>query len=299
MMNHSHAAALLLVVWLVGLVIGDDDPHEWLAQRPCTFSQWPPAAAHTSGSTDRVVLSPDLFQAEGLAERPLLLRTPRGAHETSAEWTAMLRQIGDKGRVRSLRPARNRTERGLYRYLKKFEQESSVSEYLSRMAAARAARDSLDAADRVDGAAPGAEYVFMQTDFVSDGLGALLPMLSPPSFLRESTAQQDMYFILGDKGTGLAFHEHGAAWVTAVTGRKHWLVFDPKYFKRMEDEVREFELPRLRGDFKAEDKMDATRLRRMLLGPADGGIIDDDVPAGFATKGWECVQEPGAKDCNL
>jgi hypothetical protein len=101
------------------------------------------------------------------------------------------------------------------------------------------------------------------------------------------------YFILGDKGTGLAFHDHGAAWVTTVSGRKHWLVFDPQYFKRMEDEVREFELPRLRGDFKPGDRMDAARLRRMLVGPMDGGIIDDEAPVGFATRGWECVQEPG------
>ena len=81
--------------------------------------------------------------------------------------------------------------------------------------------------------------------------------------------------------------------MTAVSGRKHWLVFDPKYFKRMEDEVREFDLPRLRGDFKPGDRMDAARLRRMLFGPADGHVIDDEAPVGFATKGWECVQEPG------
>lgn len=61
----------------------------------------------------------------------------------------------------------------------------------------------------------------------------------------------------------------------------------------MEDEVREFNLPRLRGDFKHEDRIDAARLRRMLLGAADGGVIDDEAPVGFATKGWECVQEPG------
>ena len=101
------------------------------------------------------------------------------------------------------------------------------------------------------------------------------------------------YFILGDKGTGLTFHDHGAAWVTAVSGRKHWLVFDPRYFKRMEDEVREFDLPRLRGDSKHEDRIDAARLRRMLLGATDGRVIDDEAPVGFATKGWECVQEPG------
>lgn len=39
---------------------------------------------------------------------------------------------------------------------------------------------------------------------------------------------------IGDKGTGLAFHNHGAAWVIALRGRKHRMVFDPKYFRRME-----------------------------------------------------------------
>ena len=69
----------------------------------------------------------------------------------------------------SLGRAHSRTEGGLYRYLEKFEHQSSLRDLLDRMAASRAVRNT-SAADPLNGAAPGAEYVFMQTDFASDGL---------------------------------------------------------------------------------------------------------------------------------
>ncbi len=125
-----------------------------------------------------------------MAERPLLLRMPVDVGEAAANWSIALDTIAGEGRVRSLRAAHHRSEGGLYRYLKKFEVESSLSDFLERVAAARTVRNG--PAEGSDQASFNGEYVFMQTDFASDGLGALLPMVSPPTFLLESTDQQDM-----------------------------------------------------------------------------------------------------------
>jgi hypothetical protein len=167
-----------------------DDPHEWLAQRSCSFRQWPP---QDRGSSVWSQLTPAQFHDEGMARAPLLLRVPENAADVAANWSATFDRIASEGRVRSLRAAHHRSEGGLYRYLKKFESESSLGDFLDRMAAARTVRNG--PTKDSDQAASHTEYVFMQTDFTSDGLGALLPMVSPPTFLLESTNQQDMCVI--------------------------------------------------------------------------------------------------------
>ena len=180
---------------LLGLVGSDsasssdelDDPHAWLAQRTCSFTQWP----HDDEASARSFLTPAQFQENGMAERPLLMRTPVDSEELAANWSATLDKMAGEARVRSLRAAHRRTEGGLYRYLKKFETESSLGDFLRRAAAARAVRHG-PAALNSDKEASSGEYVFMQTDFVSDGLGGLLPMMASPTFLLESIQQQDM-----------------------------------------------------------------------------------------------------------
>ena len=164
-----------------------DDPHEWLSQRPCSFSQWPQGDEVAA----RSYLTPAQFQENGMAERPLLVRTRVDSEELAANWSTALDEVAGEARVRSLRAAHRRTEGGLYRYLKKFETESSLGDFLGRSVATRAARQGPTAANPDQEASSG-EYVFMQTDFVSDGLGGLLPMMASPTFLLESIEQQDM-----------------------------------------------------------------------------------------------------------
>eukprot|EP01043_Picozoa_sp_COSAG02_P077898 COSAG02_NODE_17282_length_1015_cov_1.536026_1_plen_180_part_10 len=174
---------LLLLLGLGGSVsptaLDEDDPHEWLAQRSCSFRQWPPQDRGSSWSQ----LTPAQFHDEGMARAPLLLRMPTNAADVAANWSATFDRIAGEGRVRSLRAAHHRSEGGLYRYLKKFESESSLGDFLDRVAAARTVRNG--PMKDSDQATSHTEYVFMQTDFTSDGLGALLPMVSPPTFLLE------------------------------------------------------------------------------------------------------------------
>ena len=56
----------------------------------------------------------------------------------------------------------------------------------------RRRHESAGTLEKPEQAQSGGEYVFMQTDFQSDGLGSLLPMISPPTFLLEAIDQQDM-----------------------------------------------------------------------------------------------------------
>ena len=114
-------------------LLEEGDPHEWLAQRSCSFSQWPP---RDTGSF-RSLLTSAQFQDGGMAERPLLLRMPVDVGEAAANWSIALDTIAREGRVRSLRAAHHRSEGGLYRYLKKFEVESSLSDFLERVATAQ------------------------------------------------------------------------------------------------------------------------------------------------------------------
>ena len=210
-------------------------------------------------------------------------------------WSAeYLTRVAGGGTVRPLRAPRNRTAGGLFRYLAKFTRSATLSEYLDHLAAVAATRRQPDA--ELDGAGNNAEYMFMQTDFSSDGLGRLKEDIAAPVFLLETLNETDLYLMLGGKGTGLGFHDHGSAWLAMLSGRKFWMVFPPKVFERMEAEIRQFDLPRLRGDYRSpryddpgRDRVTARRLRRMLL----SSFPDDDTPAGFTTKGFECVQDPG------
>eukprot|EP01044_Picomonas_judraskeda_P023020 COSAG03_NODE_5917_length_1148_cov_0.788370_2_plen_112_part_01 len=103
---------------LLGLVGSDsasssdelDDPHAWLAQRTCSFTQWP----HDDEASARSFLTPAQFQENGMAERPLLMRTPVDSEELAANWSATLDKMAGEARVRSLRAAHRRTEGGLY-----------------------------------------------------------------------------------------------------------------------------------------------------------------------------------------